>query len=82
MVTISKSAKQLAKALTSNATFTFSFVKKNGDLRQATGTITDSLIPKELRGKKMQSTANAVTFFDLNKNEWRSVSATSPIYFG
>lgn len=82
MVTRAKSAKQLAKALTSNATFTFSFVKKNGDLRQAVGTTRTTLIPKELRGKKSTPTANSVNFFDLNKNEWRSVSATSPIYFG
>jgi hypothetical protein len=82
MVTKVKSAKQLAKALTNNATFTFSFVKQNGDLRQATATISKNLIPKELRGKKQITSANSVRFFDLNANAWRSVSASSPIYFG
>jgi hypothetical protein len=82
MVTKSKSAKQLAKALSSNATFTFSFVKQNGDLRQATGTTKSTLIPKELRTSGNNVTENSVRYFDLNKGQWRSVSATSPIYFG
>lgn len=83
MVTRAKSAKQLAKALGTNPTFSFSFVKKNGDLRSAVGTINTKLIPKELRASaKATSSKNSVNFFDLNKNEWRSVSAESPIYFG
>jgi hypothetical protein len=82
MVTKSKTAKQLAQALNTNATFTFSFVKQNGDLRQATGTVSKKLIPKELIGKKQIKEGTSVRFFDLNANAWRSVSATSPIYFG
>jgi hypothetical protein len=82
MITKSKSAKQLAQALASNATFTFSFVKQNGDLRQATGTTNNTLIPKESRTKGSNITENSVRYFDLNKSQWRSVSATSPIYFG
>jgi hypothetical protein len=78
-----RSTKQLAKTLSENSVVSFSFVKRNGDLRQVSATTKNTLIPKELRASSSKSNGvNSVRFFDLGINAWRSVSADSPIYMG
>lgn len=82
-ITKAASSVKLAKMLSENTVVNFSFVKRNGDLRQVNATTKNNLIPKELRAKVTnQESATSVRFFDLSINAWRSVSAESPIYLG
>lgn len=77
-----KTAKQLATALAKKETLTFSFVKRNGDLRSARATTHNSLIPKAKQATiTNEQSMNSVRFFDLTINEWRSVAVDTPIYF-
>jgi hypothetical protein len=78
----SKTAVQLANRLSKGGVLTFSFLKRNADLRSAKGTTDNSFIPKEKRAKLTNElAATAVRYFDLEVNEWRSVSNDAPIYF-
>lgn len=78
----SKTATQLANRLSKGGVLNFSFLKRNADLRSAKGTTDNSFIPKEKRAKLTNElAATAVRYFDLEVNEWRSVSLDAPIYF-
>jgi hypothetical protein len=77
-----KSVAQLATKLSKGNVVNFSFVKRNGDLRSAKATTDNNFIPKEKQAKiSNELAASAVRFFDLEINEWRSVSNDSPVYF-
>jgi hypothetical protein len=59
----------------------FSFIKKDGSLRTAFGTTDLSSIPAESHPQGVRESSNkVVTFFDLEKREWRSVSTLREIY--
>jgi len=78
----SKTANQLALKLAKGGITTFSFVKRNGDLRSAKATTDKKFIPKDKRATITNEMASkSVPFFDLTINQWRSVSLDSPIYF-
>lgn len=53
----------------------FSYMKKDGTMRDAIGTLHMDLIPEDLRPK--DSSTNFVgenlKYFDLEKNDWRSL---------
>jgi hypothetical protein len=77
-----KTATALATKLAKGDVVTFSFIKRNGDLRSAKATTNNKLIPKEYRAKITNEAATqSVRFFDLTINQWRSVSFDSPVYF-
>ena len=57
----------------------FSFVKKDGTVRNAIGTTDLGLIPSDFHPKGYGSSDKVITFFDLEKTSWRSVSKTSRI---
>ena len=57
--------------------YRFSYMKKDGSIREAIGTLCDAFIPTEkipVTGNPSPVTPNYETFnyFDLVKNEWRS----------
>ena len=63
---------------------TFSFWKKDGSIREAKGTTHPLLIPldKRPKGEKaVSSQYSAISFFDLDKQDWRSFSITNFIGF-
>ena len=69
----------------SNGVIRFSFFKKDGSIREAVGTTNLLLIPDE---RKPKNTAvdhvpnySTITFFDLQKSEWRSFNIASFIGF-
>ena len=63
---------------------TFSYWKKDGSIREAKGTLNELLIPLDQRPKGSPlATPNydAVSYFDLDKQGWRSFSVTCFIGF-
>ena len=72
-------AEQL-KELLNKGEVTFSFEKKDGSIRRARGTRKSTLIPFEHLPKGEGSNSSAVAFYDLEKSEWRSVSAWAPVF--
>ena len=67
-----------------NGVVTFSFWKKDGSIREAKGTTHPVLIPldKRPKGEKaVSSQYSAISFFDLDKQDWRSFSITNFIGF-
>lgn len=52
----------------------FSFVKENGELRNATGTLETGYVSKYWNGssKSAGTKADVVKFFDVTVNQWRS----------
>ena len=63
---------------------TFSFWKKDGSIREAKGTTLLLLVPKDKQPKGMKAVSHqpsAISFFDLDKGEWRSFSITHFIGF-
>jgi len=61
--------------------FRFSFEKKDGTIREAYGTLKMELIPMDNHPKTDRpSSPKIVTFYDLEKGAWRSVSATAPVF--
>ena len=60
---------------------TFAFKKLDGSLRTAVGTTNLSLVPAEQRPTgRRSSSPNSVTFFDLEKRQWRSLSLTAEVF--
>jgi hypothetical protein len=56
----------------------FEFIKLNGEVRPARGTTMMKYIPKEDHPKGIRPSSDSVaTFFDLDKDAWRSVSKKS-----
>lgn len=59
----------------------FAFKKIGGDLRTALGTTNLDRIPRESHPKGVRTAPESVvTFFDLEKGSWRSVSARTEIF--
>jgi hypothetical protein len=59
----------------------FFFQKKNGDLREALGTTKLAAIPSEKHPAGVrQSPPSVVTFFDIEKQQWRCVSVASKMW--
>ena len=59
----------------------FAFKKLDGSLRTALGTTNLSSIPQESHPQGVREASNKiVTFYDLEKREWRSVSILREIY--
>ena len=59
----------------------FAFKKLDGSLRTALGTTNLSSIPQESHPQGVRESSNkTVTFYDLEKREWRSVSTLREIY--
>ena len=54
----------------------FEFAKRDGTLREAFGTLNMNYIPENMRPSDSSTNRNITTlrYFDLDKNEWRSVS--------
>jgi len=54
----------------------FEFTKRDGTLREAFGTLNMNYIPENMRPSDSSTNRNITTlrYFDLDKNEWRSVS--------
>lgn len=73
------SPSSLREAL-NKGTIQFAFRKKDGNLRLALGTTNLELVPIEDHPAGNGSSSKVVPYFDLNKNQWRSVSAVEPIY--
>ena len=56
-----------------NGIVEFQFIKKDGTLRQAKGTLLKEYLPEPKEGtKSRKSSDNVVVYFDLDKNEFRS----------
>jgi len=52
----------------------FEYAKKDGSIRKAYGTLQYAFIPEDKYPKNSLYESNNVRFFDLEKNEWRSIS--------
>lgn len=62
-------------------TVQFAFKKLNGDLRIAIGTTDLELVPLDHHPqRKRKASQMAVPYFDLSKNQWRSVSTAKEIF--
>ena len=76
---------RLRKAL-ADGLVTFSFYKKDGSIREARATLHPTLIPADKWPKEKEPSAisyqpSVFTFFDLDKQEWRSFSIANFIGF-
>ena len=58
----------------------FTFKKLDGTMRASMGTTKLDQIPEDQVPNGNGTAGNKVSFFDLEKKEWRSVSKTSDIY--
>jgi hypothetical protein len=71
---------ELRQALSRGIT-QFSFKKLDGTLRLAVGTTNLSRIPANNHPQGVrQSSPNVVTFFDIEKSEWRSLNILQEIF--
>lgn len=69
---------ELREGLHSDSAFEFEFVKKDGTIRDAVGTLNDSLIPTEHKliddpSTGPINTGGTLRYFDLEKTAWRAV---------
>ena len=70
-----------------NGIVVFSYWKKNGEIREAIGTLCPLLIPEEDKPKceneEMRKCENfsSFTYYDINKKAWRSFAVTHFIGF-
>jgi hypothetical protein len=71
-------AKELIKALAENQAVQFSFVKKNGEVREALATKQQELFLKHTP-KTRKEARGTITFFDLAINEWRCLREDAEI---
>ena len=67
------------KSLLKDGPLRFSFIKTNGELRQAYGTTNLSRIPQSAHPKGGDGPNGATCYFDLDKNAWRSISINQSI---
>ena len=69
------------RELLNEGTVQFAFKKIDGDLRTALGTTSLGKIPLDHHSNgNGEAPASVVTFFDLEKQAWRSVSETQEIF--
>jgi hypothetical protein len=72
---------QILKSRLREGIVQFAFEKLDGSLRTAVGTTNLSNIPTESHPQGMrEASEKVVTFFDIEKREWRSVSILRKIY--
>ena len=57
-----------------NGTVHFQYTKKDGTIREASGTRKIELIPENMQPKESTEKYVNLRYFDLNKNDWRSIS--------
>ena len=63
---------ELVKMLKTKEEVKFQFVKKDGTLREARGTMITSIIKPHLRGGESTTKARGlITYFDLDKGQFR-----------
>lgn len=67
------------KSLLKDGPLRFSFIKTNGELRQAYGTTNLSRIPQSAHPKGGDAPNGVTCYFDLDKNAWRSISINQSI---
>ena len=62
---------------------TFSYYKRDGELREARATLNDLLIPNDDRPKGIvpERVNTSVTYYDIDKKAWRSFNITQFIGF-
>lgn len=65
---------ELRKKLQENYEVNFSYVKKNGEIREARGTLNMNTIPFEKLPKDTSLNRSNFSYYDLDKNDWRSLS--------
>jgi hypothetical protein len=64
----------LREALSGSTPVHFSYFKKDGTLRNATGTLNEGLIPEEMKPKDASiNCGNNLKYYDLEKSDWRSL---------
>lgn len=69
------------RTLLNERTVQFAFKKLDGSLRTAVGTTSLSSIPVDKHPTgNASSPSSVVTYFDLEKNAWRSVSESQEIF--
>lgn len=68
------------RALLNQGVTQFAFRKVGGNLRLAIGTTNLDNIPAQHHPIGVGATGSQVCYFDLEKQEWRSVSSRSQIY--
>lgn len=69
------------RARLNEGTVQFAFKKLDGNLRTAVGTTNLDTIPVDAHPTgKGKSATSVVTFFDLTKNAWRSVSTSREMF--
>jgi len=68
------------RARLNQGTVQFAFKKLDGNLRTAIGTTRIENIPVSNHPKGGTSSDKVVVYFDLQKNEWRSVSISREIF--
>lgn len=65
----------LRKKLQEAAPVSFSYFKVGGELRNAVGTLHESLIPGDYKPKDSSiNYANSFRYYDLEKEAWRSLN--------
>lgn len=62
------------RILLGQAKVNFEFVKNDGTTRKAFGTLCPEYIPENFKPKDSSANVTSLRFFDLEKNEWRSIS--------
>jgi hypothetical protein len=72
-------AKELIKALAESQAVQFSFVKKNGEIREALATKQQELFLKHIPKTNRKEAKGTITFFDLAINEWRCLREDAEI---
>jgi hypothetical protein len=66
---------ELKEKLKSSELIKFSYLKVNGELREALGTLNPNFILPEFQPKDSSTNyGNNLRYFDIDKNGWRSIS--------
>jgi len=71
---------QELRSMLNKGTVQFAFKKLDGYLRLALGTTNLEQVPIDSHPKGGTSSPKVVTYFDLQKNQWRSVSTSREIF--
>ena len=75
---------ELFKSELHNGKHEFSYYKKDGSLRKATGTLNLDLIPEDMHPKGINvdfNNSNIVRYFDFTVQGWRSVNVDNIVMF-
>lgn len=68
---LSKNTRNKFIDLLKNNIVSFKFVKKDGTIRKAKGTLAESIIP-EIKGNGAEKPSSILTYYDVEKKGWRS----------